>query len=184
MFGKSVKADWKVKGFKYKIKNGVLKGKIYTAWPMRIGVAIGKTILANIVIFLGMLAFMESPLADIQDLNMLTYLLWLCVLVLSLPYYLFFEGKRIKVTNTHCTIGRKRYRLADMTSFTAKEVSFKTPNQFFIEFSYGKKRKKIKVRNNFDNQLDVIQSLNRLVQQVMNPGAPASDGLTARSASF
>ncbi len=185
MFGRKVNARWKTKGLRYGVNDGVLTGKIYTAWPMSIGLAIGRTFLAYLATIGLTAASGILPTADSGLHNIVFSIIWIVVFFGAFPYFLFSNGKRIAITRTHCTIAGKKYRLADMTAFTAKEVSHRTPDQFYIEFSYGKNRKKIKVRNIFENQVDIIATLNREVQSLLHPEpTTAEDMLTARSASF
>jgi hypothetical protein len=186
MFKKKIKANWKTKGFKARSKNGVVEGKIYSAYPMRIGVALAKTFKAIFIMLVLTVGFAFTPLAESDTLNILVALGWLYSIVFVLPYTLLFYGKPIKITHTDCTIGRKEYRLADMTSFTMKQVSGQRSNDYYIAFNYGKKRQAIKIPNTFDNQLLVIADLNRELKRMYEniPPATVESRSSARSADF
>jgi hypothetical protein len=184
----SVKANWSTPGFKYKVQEGTLKGKIYTVLPMRIVNAFVKTIIANVVVFVAIgLLFIGSPLKDNDAANVIGGIIWLGVIFLLFPYYLFVDGKHITITNSHCKIGHQHYRLTDMGEFRAKEITGKK-NQHIIYFQYGRSTIKIGVRNNFEHQVDIISVLNNQRERLANMPVSAANGpvstLDLRSANF
>jgi len=188
MFKKNVKADWKTYGFKYRVKDGELHGKIYSAMPLRLKNAAKQAFVLNIGVFVLISIVGSSPLGNIDLFNELVIISWTILLLLSYPWLIMFpHGKRIKVAPRYCKIGRRQYALSDMGTFRTKQNP-KKPDQHTIEFSYGLKTLEIPIRNTFEHQLNVIKELNKKIEWVKNQN-PATAFVTAtpieaRSASF
>lgn len=189
MLKRGLKAHWKIHGLKYRMKGDVLHGKIYTAYPMKFFTAGAKALRMNVVFVLTLMFVLvvQEDYGILWPKDELLLSIIMTVFLLSYPALLFLDGENITMTANQFTVGRKKYKLRDMSSFKTEEVSYEKPGQHFIRFQYGLRAQRIPVINSFNNQLDIINSLNRMVERLQKgelASRPKASEIEVRSAGF
>ena len=135
MFSITRKTHKNFPGLRHKIKDGVFRGKIYTAFPLRIRIAFFQILKPCLVGFLLAVAFLPETDA--------TYELVASVIIIAFvfvyPAYILFDpGKRIEITPEFFYIGFSKFRLREISNFSV-EQSYNKEDHYIITFKHGSK---------------------------------------------
>ncbi|PQA86030.1 hypothetical protein [Hyphococcus luteus] len=162
MLSISEKADWKTPGLKGRMKNGIYKGKLYTAMPWRLLTAGKNAVIASILIT-ALLMWAADEGFEILD----TIYVFIGVFVLlAYPFFVVFDpGKKIKITPQHLHVGSKRYDLHSCGRFFPLKTG-KGRLDDIITFEYGNNQKRIRIRNGWRHTENIVQKLNDSVKLV------------------
>ncbi len=159
ILGRTEKADYSTPGFKWKQmkKKQGIKGRIYSAWPMRAKTRLWPAM--GIGFFWGLLATGGTNLAAI-------FIWMLCLYAIALIWPTWPCGSAIKITPQRLSIGGKGYDVNEITMFSAeqKSLSKNIPN-FIITFEYGRKTIKIKNANRQKDAYRIAEALDQLVKE-------------------
>jgi len=150
------KTNKKFPGLRHEIKDGVFRGKIYTAFPLRIRIAFFQILKPCLVGFLLAVAFLPETDA--------TYELVASVIIMAFvfvyPAYILYDpGKRIQMTPEYFYIGFSKFRLREISNFSVVQ-SYNKEDHYLITFEHGRKDKIIKIRNNWKHAYDTAEYLN------------------------
>lgn len=178
------KADWSTPGLKGRMKDGVYKGRLYTAMPLRFITAGRNAFIASVTLS-GLLLWASSEEYALID-GLYAFVGFF--LFLTYPFFVCVDpGKRIKITKSHLYVGARRYELHACGRFWSSKSKYDRSDEI-IKFDYGNKDKEIRIRNSWRHTQNIIQTLNNAREQVCSyrqkQRVAATGRLETRSATF
>ena len=178
------KYSHKYPGLRYKVKDGVFYGRLYTALPLRIRVAFFKVMQPYLIAFvLVVLIFPESE--DIY--NMLAAIFVIALFIVYPVYVLYDPGKRITISPEFLYLGISKYHLNEISNFSVKEIQNRE-NQYFLICDHGPKQKIIKIRNIHKHAYEIAECLNitkkAMLEKRQNAKQVGISRVELRSANF
>jgi len=184
MLSFGAKPDWRTPGLKGRIQDGVYKGKLYTAMPLRVMTAVKGAAFAGAP--LTVLFLWNSPADDF--INNMIFGFGLVFLFITYPFFLCYDpGKRIKITEAYLIIGMRRFDLNACGRFWSWKSKYNRIDEN-VKFEYGNQEITIKIRNSMKHTEHILRDLNSAMAEVRAytphvASAPATQ-LDLRSANF